>query len=653
MAAIIRIKRSTGTSAPSTLKTGELAYSQGTGTFGNGGDRLYFGKGDDGSGNATSVVVIGGEYFSSLFTTSVDVGVLEAEKVVTVDVNKKVDEWNVDNIKIDGNTISSTNSNGNVVLETNGTGIIDVNANVDVTGSITHTGDTIQTGTNTVTGQLNVDNIRVDGNTISSTDTNGNVVIDPNGTGVIDASTSKITNVVDPTANQDAATKKYVDDQFAGDAVVFTIAGDVGVADNIQGQETVTFEGDSDILTTITDNTVTFTHRTSDVTPGTYGSQTEIPVFTVNGNGHLDSAGTVPLATILNTNADTGTGDVALLDSSFSFSGGTNIHTVASNNNIIIHLDSDVQDLSGLNVNGEVDIVGDLDVDNININGNSITSTDANGNINLTPQGTGEVVASSLTVSDLTNNRLVVVGPSGALEDDANLTWDGTTLTVTGDMTYSGTQTITGQLNVDNIRIDGNTISSQDGSNVMYIDPAPVDSDGGDLIIRGNLIVQGVQTVVNSTVVSLNDIALVLADSAADAAAADGAGIIIGGDQFTGTKPQIIYDAATNRWDPNIAIDLPDSIGGASLYFGGTQVAEAIEDHLATNVFLGHDSSGQDITYNDANGTITFSNQYATLTNVGTASFGGWADSEGAGRRQFSLSAKGDVTIAEIDGGTY
>ena len=33
--------------------------------------------------------------------------------------------------------------------------------------------------------QLNVDNIRIDGNTISSTDTNGNVTIDPAGTGVV------------------------------------------------------------------------------------------------------------------------------------------------------------------------------------------------------------------------------------------------------------------------------------------------------------------------------------------------------------------------------------------------------------------------------------------------------------------------------------
>jgi hypothetical protein len=37
--------------------------------------------------------------------------------------------------------------------------------------------------------QLNVDNIRLDGNTISSTDTNGNIILSPNGTGQVEATT--------------------------------------------------------------------------------------------------------------------------------------------------------------------------------------------------------------------------------------------------------------------------------------------------------------------------------------------------------------------------------------------------------------------------------------------------------------------------------
>lgn len=42
----------------------------------------------------------------------------------------------------------------------------------------------------------------------------------------------------------------------------------------------------------------------------------------------------------------------------------------------------------------------------------------------------GGLSANSLLVDDLTNNRVVIVGTSGELEDDANFTFDGTTLTL-------------------------------------------------------------------------------------------------------------------------------------------------------------------------------------------------------------------------------
>ena len=156
------------------------------------------------------------------------------------------------NIGHTGNTIQSLDTNGNIVLSPNGTGTIEfpavsfndnnitgsrsnenlnisasgtgnvnvasamttigqtVTGNITVTGNETITGDVTVTGNETITGNVtvtgatDVDNIKLDGNTISTTDTNGDLVLSPNGTGSVSMEAIRIRdNHVEATRSND------------------------------------------------------------------------------------------------------------------------------------------------------------------------------------------------------------------------------------------------------------------------------------------------------------------------------------------------------------------------------------------------------------------------------------------------------------------
>ena len=93
-------------------------------------------------------------------------------------------------------------------------------------------------------------------------------------------------------------------------------------------------------------------------------------------------------------------------------------------------------------------------------------------------------------------------------------------------------------------------VSNIRGPSTLVIDPAAHDSNSGTVRILGNLQVEGTTTTINSATVSLNDKNLVLADSAANAAAADGAGITINGANAT-----LTYNAAGDKFVFNKPIE--------------------------------------------------------------------------------------------------
>ena len=117
MATIIQIKRSSGTTSPSTLKQGEIADTYGSGTQANNGDRIFLGTGSvDGNGDAVAIDIIGGKYFTALLDHTH--GTLTANSALIVDSNSAIDQFIVGNSATVGGTIKfneGTNNGSNFI----------------------------------------------------------------------------------------------------------------------------------------------------------------------------------------------------------------------------------------------------------------------------------------------------------------------------------------------------------------------------------------------------------------------------------------------------------------------------------------------------------------------------------------------------------
>ena len=117
-----------------------------------------------------------------------------------------VDTQDATKLSLSGGTMT-----GDLVMGTNGiTDLVDPTSDQDAATKNYVDDNSINNVVEDVTPQLG-GNLDVNGNTITST-SNGNIVISPDGTGTVDVDSTRITSVTDPTGNQDAATKNYVDD---------------------------------------------------------------------------------------------------------------------------------------------------------------------------------------------------------------------------------------------------------------------------------------------------------------------------------------------------------------------------------------------------------------------------------------------------------
>ncbi len=310
--------------------------------------------------------------------------------------------------------------------------------------------------------------------------------------------------------------KAYVDTQVTAQDLDFQ--GDSGGALNIDlDSETLTISGDTGISTVGSGNTIEIDLDDTAVTPGSYGSQTAIPTFTVDQQGRLTAASTVTVATALTIDGDSGTQDVDLLTDDLQIIG-----TSGEIDTAVTKVSTDVKLQVGLPA--AVTITDSLVVDNLEIGLDADgTISTSSGDITLSPDGNSDVVVDSDTftvqsgeaesalikiiadesddagdewhiLNNAADNVLSFgndIASAGTAVAQVSLTPNATvansTTAVAGHMTVGNKLTVSGDLQVDGTTVTVNTdqVTLDDPIMTLGGDTAPGSDLNKDLGILG------------------------------------------------------------------------------------------------------------------------------------------------------------------------
>ena len=265
MANQIRIKRrnsSGAAGAPSSLKNAELAFNEANNV-------LYYGYGDDGSGNATSIIGIGGDgsvvslsgtqTVSGDKTFSGDVDFTGALEIAGVAVSSDAGELNI----LDGATLTTVELNYlDGVTSAVQTQINTLQADVDQNES--------DADAAIAANEVHIDNLV----TLSGVAKDAQNLGAFTGSIITDDSTVKV-------ALQELETEME-------DGAGSLTADDAGVADFASG--TVTVSGGTGLSSTATGNTLTVDLNNTAVTAAAYGAASKSLAVTVDAQGRLTAA---------------------------------------------------------------------------------------------------------------------------------------------------------------------------------------------------------------------------------------------------------------------------------------------------------------------------------------------------------------------------
>ena len=686
MSTIIQIKRTTTANLPSTLEQGELSYiydtsSTDTDAGGNGG-RIYIG---DPTSNSNTPIKIGGKYYTDLMEHSH--GTLTASAALLVDSNKKINELFVDNLKVDGNAITSTNTNGDITVTPNGTGkSVITNIYTDASTSLQEYIEDISGGSVTAGEGIDVTYDDTAGTTTiagedASTSNKGIASFDSNDFDVASGAVTLEDTVVKAITTDDGALT------VASHGI--SILGGEGMDVNHTGTA-ITVKGEDASTTNkgiASFATADFAVSSGAVTIKALGvANAQIAADAVNGDKIADNA-------IDSEHITNGSVDNAHL------SGGI-ANAKLANDGITIGSDDTslgdtITDLNGLT---------SVDVDNLTLDGNTLSSTDTNGDLNLTPNGTGTVVVpsgyegrSGFTAQSLVNKTYVDqvangldVKASVKVATTANLTTNYNNSAGTLTATSNGAITIDGvSLSVnDRVLVKDQTTQTQNGfykvttvgsGSAAFVLTRTPDANEASEITGGafTFVEEGTANADNGYVATHNGVPTLGTDA-------------ITFDQFSGAG-QISAGAALSKNGNTIDVEVDDSsievsgdalqvkalgitngmlagsianaklsnssvtINSTALALGGSLTLDTGDFAENGNLFytdervddrinaLFQAGEGIDLTYNDSSNTFTVDAELATATNRGVASFA---------TANFTVSS-GAVTVTGIDGGTY